>query len=265
LWFDGCGSEGHEYDAARITGEIRRMQPNILIFNMWDPDTRWVGNEAGLAPRPCFNTVSALDFSIRSDKKTEMGGSKWLPAECDFRMRQENWFYSDKDEDTVKSLEELMGLYYYSVGRGANFLINIGPDRRGLLPEKDAARLLEMGREVRRRFSAPLAGLAAPNSNNGGRNAFYREGNRYVCRFAQPVRLNHLVAREDLSGGERIFAFNILVAPVPQGDAISVYKGESVGHKAICPFPAVQTAEVVFDITEGEAGAGLEEVQVFFV
>lgn len=63
LWFDGCGSEGHEYDTQRIIKEIRRMQPNILIFNMWDPDTGWAGNEMG----------------------------SFLPAECDCRMR-ESWF-----------------------------------------------------------------------------------------------------------------------------------------------------------------------------
>ncbi|MHB1356920.1 MAG: alpha-L-fucosidase, partial [Anaerolineae bacterium] len=53
LWFDGCGSNDHLYDWPRIMGEIRRMQPNILIFNMGDPDFRWVGNESGLAPQPC--------------------------------------------------------------------------------------------------------------------------------------------------------------------------------------------------------------------
>ena len=38
LWFDGCGSEGHEYDKERIINVIRTLQPEILIFNMWDPD-----------------------------------------------------------------------------------------------------------------------------------------------------------------------------------------------------------------------------------
>ena len=50
LWFDGCGSEGHTYDWPRIVGEIRRMQPGVLIFNMGDPDIRWIGNEHGYAP-----------------------------------------------------------------------------------------------------------------------------------------------------------------------------------------------------------------------
>ncbi|WP_458788465.1 alpha-L-fucosidase, partial [Vallitalea sediminicola] len=61
------------------------------------------------------------------------------------------------DEDTIKSLDELMGIYYYSVGRGTNLLMNIGPDRRGLVPEKDSKRLLEFGAEIKRRFSSPMA------------------------------------------------------------------------------------------------------------
>ena len=72
LWFDGCGSENHEYDTMRIIKEIRRMQPNILIFNMWDPDTRWAGNESGLVCMPNHNIVSDLDFSVMTEKKMNL-------------------------------------------------------------------------------------------------------------------------------------------------------------------------------------------------
>src|SRR5690625_3642391 len=83
LWFDGAGSEGHEYDWKRIVKEIRTLQPNILIFNMADPNFRWVGNEDGLAPTPCWNVVNSLNFSIYEDKLEELGDYLWLPAECD--------------------------------------------------------------------------------------------------------------------------------------------------------------------------------------
>ncbi len=161
LWFDGCHSEGHNYDWVRIFGEIRRMQPNVLIFNMGQPNFRWIGNEAGVAPIPTWNTVSAVDFSVLAEGKEEMnsGEPQWLPAECDCRIRDINWFFSEKDEHTVKSVPELMGLYYLSVGRGCNLLLNIGPDRRGLLPDLDSRRLIEFGQEINRRFSKPVATL----------------------------------------------------------------------------------------------------------
>lgn len=231
LWFDGCGSEGHSYDTQRIIAAIRGMQPDILIFNMWDPDTRWVGNEVGMAPSPNFNVVNALDFSVMTSQKEALPKPVYMPAECDCRMREENWFYSDSDEHTVKSVEELMGLYYYSVGRGANLLINIGPDRRGLLPEKDCAALLAFGEEIRRRFADPIpVGIR-------------QEKNSIFCEFLEVTLVNHVVMAENLLSGKELNGFTIYsygypcAAPTP----LAVYRGTTVGHKAICAFMPVRT------------------------
>ncbi len=231
LWFDGCGSEGHHYDTGRIIAAIRGMQPDILIFNMWDPDTRWVGNEAGIAPSPNFNLVNALDFSVMTDKKEALEKPSYMPAECDCRMREENWFYSDADEHTVKSVEELMGLYYYSVGRGANLLINIGPDRRGLLPEKDSSRLLAFGEEIRRRFSNPLEVKVR------------REKNSIFCDFPEAALVDHVVLAENLLSGKELNGFTIYSYGYPHALAVplAVYHGTTVGHKAICRFPSIKT------------------------
>lgn len=252
LWFDGCGSEDYKYDNERIIKEIRGMQPNMAIFNMWDPDVRWVGNENGVAPSPCFNTVKDLDFSIQTDKKDELKKEVFLPAECDFKMRKNNWFYSDQDEDTVKSLEELMGLYYYSVGRGANLLINIGPDRRGLLPEKDANRLLEFGNEVRSRFSNPIV----------EKNSFSKVDNKYICKFKNPTLLNHLVIKENLINGEAVRSFNVIVTPYPD-HPIVVYRGQNIGHKAICYFPTINAVEVMVEIKEYDIDYEIDDIKLF--
>ncbi len=249
LWFDGCGSEGHTYDWPRIMREIRRMQPGIRIFNMGgDPDYRWVGNEAGLAPSPCYNAVKALDFSIQTSEREELaGGRRWLPAECDCRMREHNWFYSDADIHTVKSLEELMGLYYYSVGRGANLLLNIGPDRRGHLPGPDVARLLEFGAEIRRRFGAPLAQLSE----------FKREGEVWTYTSERAFLVDHLSVQEEIAAGEAVEAFAVKVLPYPHGKPLTVYEGRTIGHKAICRFPAVRTKQVLLEIVRAEGPVSL--------
>ena len=83
LWFDGCGSEGHEYDTKRIIKTIRTLQPEILIFNMWDPDTRWVGNEDGYAPENNLNVTDKLDF-FRNDGQKGFSRTKSISAR---RMR----------------------------------------------------------------------------------------------------------------------------------------------------------------------------------
>ena len=230
LWFDGCGSEGHQYDTARIVEEIRACQPHILLFNMWDPDTRWVGNEAGIAHSPNDLMVDALDFSILTEERDALTRVKFLPAECDCRMRLENWFYSDSDGDTVKSVDELMGLYYYSVGRGANLLLNIGPDRSGKLPAADKMALLAFGEKIR---------------------ALSRDFIPCVCTreekkltLSMEMRLvNHVILAEELSS-EEIGQFEIQVYPYPYGAPVTVYRGTTIGHKAICPFPTVRTTKI---------------------
>lgn len=235
LWFDGCGSEGHEYDTARIVKEIRACQPQILLFNMWDPDTRWVGNEAGVAHSPNYLNVDEVEFSVLTERRDTLTRTKFLPAECDCRMRFENWFYSDRDADTVKSVDELMGLYYYSVGRGANLLLNIGPDRRGKLPEADKAALLAFGEEIRK-----LSRNMIPCTEE-------REEKKLTLCMELGL-INHVILSEELFE-EEIEQFEIRVHPYPYGAPVTVYRGTTVGHKAICPFPTIRTTkvEITFD------------------
>ena len=236
LWFDGCGSEGHRYDIERIVRAIRTLQPQILLFNMWDPDTRWIGNESGVADSPNPLVADAVDVSVQTQEKDARKTARFLPAECDCRIRETSWFFSDSDADTVKSLDELMGLYYYSVGRGANLLLNVSPDRRGLLPERDKAALLQFGQTVKKLFSDPI-----PCESE-------QAGAALTLRFpVQPV--NHLVLLEEITGADAIEAFTVEAHPYPYGAPITVFRGTTVGHKAICPFPTIRTGtlEVVFD------------------
>ncbi|MBQ7358905.1 MAG: alpha-L-fucosidase [Lachnospiraceae bacterium] len=254
LWFDGCGSENHQYDTTRIVSVIRSLQPNILIFNMWDPDVRWIGNEAGLAPMPNFNLVDSLDFSVLTKDKRAMNTSRFLPAECDCRIRRDNWFYSDLDIETIKSTDELMGLYYYSVGRGANLLINIAPDRRGLLPEADCKALLEFGEALRHTFENKLADMSLAK----------RTDNAYSITLESPTLLNHLVLSEDLNLGENITEFSVYITPYPYGRQILVYKGCSVGHKHICRFPSVSTCQIDVVIDQESAPHKLTDLSIYY-
>lgn len=254
LWFDGCGSADHEYDWPRITDHIRRLQPEVNIFSMGtDPNFRWVGNEAGIAPVPCWNTARVDKLGNPEGE----GPGRWLPAECDCRMRFTNWFYSDQDEHTVKSVEQLMGLYYYSVGRGCNLLINIGPDRRGLLPDADRARLLEFGEEVRRRFGRPRATLADCT----------REENTWTYRAADCFLVDHVVALEDLTQGEQVRRF-VLEAVLSHGGpagSVQLWAGQNIGHKAICHFPPVEVREVRLRVTEADGPVQLRGLDLHHI
>ncbi len=253
LWFDGCGSEGHTYDWPRIVREIRRLQPNVLIFNMGDPDFRWVGNEAGVAGLPNWNTVTGARFSVNTEGEDKLADTPvWLPAECDCMMRWHNWFFEEADVETVKPVEELMGLYYLSVGRGANLLINIGPDRRGMLPDADRTALLAFGAEIRRRFGAPIATLAD--------GAVTATGWEYTA--SEPFYLDHVVLQEDLAKGESVRRFAIHMQTGISGRLITLYEGRSIGHKLICRVPLVACRKIVVEITEADGAAALRDVSL---
>ncbi|ASN07285.1 hypothetical protein CFK40_03875 [Virgibacillus necropolis] len=243
LWFDAAGSENHEYDWKRIIDTVRSLQPNILIFNMADPDFRWVGNEDGIAPIPCWNEVN----TVKSDRL-------WLPAECDVQMR-ENWFFSESDEHTVKSLEQLMGIYYYSVGRGANLLLNIGPNRHGLFPEKDQQRLLEFGGEIRRRFDNPVATI----------DRFEQQEGKWIYHTEQPHLLDHVVIQEDLRKGESVENFKINIISEKSRQPITIYQGRNIGNKAIIRVPAIEVRGVELEVTESVGEPIIEELAIYYV
>ena len=253
LWFDGNGAEGHEFDRLRIIKAIRGLQPNILIFNMWDPDVRWVGNEGGAAGVINSNLVVDVDFSTSTSKKEKLEEMKFLPSESDFMMRYSNWFYSEYDTHRVKSLEELIGLYYHSVGCGSNFLVNIGPDRRGLLPQVDALRLLEFGREIRGRFSNPISSTVE------------RKEKSFVIILEKEQLVNHLLIAEDLTEGEKIEEFMVWLKSKRIEEPVCIYIGKTVGYKRIITFPPIAGKELMIEVTKGDSSFSLKKAEAFYI
>ena len=145
-----------------------------------------------------------------------------MPPECDVPIRR-HWFWQPDDLVTLKSLEHLLGIYYRSVGFGANLLLNVLPNREGLIDENDRERLLATAAELRRRFAAPIAG--SPR----------QEGDTAIVDFGRPVHFDHLVLAEDLSRGQRVDGYTV----AREGDGAPVSAGHTIGHKKIDAFPAV--------------------------
>ena len=249
LWFDGCGSENHEYDRDRIIGVIRGLQPEIAIFSMWDPDTRWVGNEEGIVPLGCRYVVESAKTSIREQEAQWLAEPKFLPYECDCKIRHKNWFYSENDEYLLRSLEDLMGLYYYSVGRGGNLLLNIAPDRRGLLPDADCARLREFAEERDRRFANPIDCKIEKN------------GDIYTIILDKSRLVDHVVIEEDLAEGQNIFGFRI---SMDYFGYMPLLEGKTIGHKQICQFPAVYGDKFALEILDYTGEYKLKSVKLYY-
>lgn len=230
IWFDSCGSDGHKFDEDRIVGTIRKLQPDILIFGAWGRDVRWIGNEWGAAP-------------LDNGNNTDVG---FFPGECDccvVRNQWENfWFYNETHKDCVRTPEEMLGMYYHTIGKGSNLLINIGPDRRGLLPESNVKLVSDMVKEMKRR----LTDCRIPSSE------FNYDGEKYVAVLDKFSLVDHVVLEEDMTNGQHIESFEIFVSEtMGEESAVSVYKGGTVGHRMICTFPVIRTQKIIVRVKGG--------------
>ena len=267
LWFDGCGSEGHVYDHKRIVDEIFRLQPEILTFcdPEWFPCVRWVGNEDGYADLDNPYVVSKWDFSQLTEGGVELSEASFLPAECDCKLRA-TWFY-DLNEDTIKPLDELFGMYECSVGRGSNFLINVGPDSRGLIPDADAQRLHELGEKIRENYSTPIDFTQITEESEGVYSIMHPQFDPTGYSQSSLARaVNTVTLCEDLTEGESVRAFRIYAAlPAYNFKRILIYCGCTVGHKTVCRFPTVYTPKITVEITDADGEVSLTDMKAYFV
>ena len=266
LWFDGCGSEGHEYDRERIVNEISRMQPDILTFcdPEWTPGARWIGNEDGYASLNNPLVVSKTDFSELATSEQVLSEAKFLPAECDAKIR-DTWFYDD-NEITLKSLDELFGMYEMSVGHGSNFLLNVGPNDKGLLPEADKNRLLELGEKIRASYKNSLP-YTEPTKNGDVYVIEHTSKDTPEWNNANEADLsNTLVLCEDLTDGQKISEFTVYAyLPYYKHKKIMLFRGNTVGHKQICRFSPLRASkyEVVVEKSSGEHK--LTQIKAYYV
>ena len=266
LWFDGCGSEGHVYDSKRIVGEILRLQPEILTFcdPEWNPCVRWAGNEDGYASLDNPLVVSKTDFSELATEEQVLSEAYFLPAECDCKIRY-TWFY-DNNEETLKSVDELFGMYEMSVGHGSNFLLNVGPDNRGLIPEADALRMRELGKKIKE-YGTPVE---LPAFEQTGENeytlAIPEDEARAWKRSVQRGLANRIVLMEDITDGQKIKSFRLWAyLPTYQKKKILVFEGRTVGHKQICHFGAIRGSKYVLEITESSGTPKLRDMKAYFI
>ena len=223
VWFDGS----LVFDVGDI---LKRYAPNAVVFQGPEATIRWVGNEEGYAPYPCWN-------GAKYDKKTwgtltaadgDPDGDRWLPTEVDCRMR-DTWFWNSKNADTVKSVDKLMDMYESSVGHGAVLLLNNTPDTTGLIPAADAARAKEFGDEIKRRYGIPVV-------YSQGR------GDTVEAMPSSPSLIDAVVTMEDISQGERIRQYEI--DGMVDGQWVELAKGSAVGHKKIDKFDPIRVSKI---------------------
>jgi alpha-L-fucosidase len=267
VWFDGAnGGDGYYggarerrtidpttyYDWPNTWKIVRELAPNACMFSDVGPDIRWVGNESGYAGDPCWATYTPRGRNgkpavpgqtmYEEGQNGHRGGKYWLPAEVDVSIRP-GWFWHERENDKVRTPENLVQLYYQSVGRGASLLLNLPPDRRGRLHDNDVASLLGMRRILGATFGRDLAKGAkatASNSRGGGERRFapanVLDGSR-ATYWSTDDSVTSAVLELEL-GGETTFNVVSLREFLPLGQRVETWALDRWDGKAWTEFGA---------------------------
>jgi len=264
---------------------VRRLQPDAVIFSDTGADIRWVGNESGVGSETTwctFNTAGRYPgYPEISDMGTgHEGGSDWLPPETDVSIRP-GWFYHAHQDEAVKSLSQLVDIYFQSVGRGTSLLLNLPPDRRGLIHEIDADHLREFHSFLERTFQHDLArnGSISASNTRGPEFAagFLVDENPETCwatedgvtnaqlvlEFPQALTFNIFKAQEYIALGQRVRAWR-LDAQAPDGKWLPVTKGTTIGYKRLARFTPVTAQRVRLCLENSAACPVLTSLSLFY-
>ncbi|USN97909.1 MAG: alpha-L-fucosidase [Phycisphaeraceae bacterium] len=307
VWFDGAnggtGYYGGANEERRIDRQtyyhwdktwamVRTLAPNAVMFSDVGPGCRWIGNERGIAGDPCWATYtprgpdgeerSAPGMSdYRQSPTGTRDGAAWIPGECDVSIRP-GWFWHENENDKVRGAANLMDLYLQSVGRGANLLLNVPPDRRGCLHENDVANLHAFGEHLRATFGENLAiGATFDASDVRGEDpdrygparlvdadrwsAWTTDDNvrtaEVIVTLSEPRTFNMIRLREDIRLGQRVRG--VSVDAWVDGTWSEVASAESVGASRIWRVGAVTTDRVRVRVTEAAACPALSDFGLY--
>ena len=270
VWFDGACAEGPNgkrqvYDWDGYWKLIRELQPKAVI-SIVGPDVRWCGNEAGTSRESEWSVVplpaggytqfdcTAADLGSRDAlAKAVANDAKlvWYPAQVDTSIRP-GWFYHASDDDKVRSLDDLLNVYYGAVGGNAQLLLNVPPDRRGRIHENDVKRLHELGDVLRATFAVNLADRAKTTSPS----ATIREYD-----LGEAKTFNVVMLQERIAQGQRVEEFHIDVWT--DGDWKEIAHATTIGYKRLLRIPETTTTKVRVRITRSRLSPSLSAFGLF--
>ncbi len=246
LWFDGG-------TVVKMDDVIEKYAPDAMVFQGPSATIRWVGNEDGYAPYPAWNAVNSDDPVVLAGLSTarhgDPDGDKWLPNEVDARIRS-TWFWNNYGENTLKSVDELMDMYYNSVGHSSVLLLNIAPNKSGRIPQVDVKRAAEFGAEIKGRF---------------GRSIAETKGTGEVVELTidKPVTIDHVITMEGITQGERVREY--IIEGMIDGNWEKIAEGISIGHKKIDRFDPVAVESVRIRVVKSAAKPIIRKLAVYNV
>ncbi len=283
IWFDGAnggtGYYGGANEERRIDKEkyydwdstislVKSLQPATMIFSDAGPDLRWVGNEKGHAGETFWSTISSEKLIIGGSDQEYLNtgdpnGTNWIIGQCDVSIRP-GWFYHAKEDTLVKSPQDLVDIYYKSVGRNGVLLINLPPQPNGLLHETDVANIAMFKKIIEESLNTNLALNKKVTSSNHRQNLdYFSPANitdndlesywatddsigsaELIVDLAEAVTFDRILIQEPIKFGQRVKKFTIQVQ-IDNQKWQTIYGGTTVGYKRLLRTQEVVTAKKI--------------------
>ncbi len=301
MWFDGAnGGTGYYgganekrsidgrtyYDWPGTLDMVRKLQPNVIFFSDAGPGVRWVGNEKGVAgltnwaminPDTLYAGKPGIEKLLNEGSEN---GTSWIPAETDVSIRP-GWFFHEKENDKVKTPEQLFDIYLTSVGRGSVLLLNVPPDRRGLIHENDRLALQGFHDLLMREFKTNLTSGAkvsassfrgnekafnATNTTDGNKETYWATDDNIRSGWFE-MDLNglktvkYVVIQEYIKLGQRVRSFSIEIWK--DGQWKKVVSGTTIGYKRILKIDPSETNKVRVNILDSRACPVISNVEIY--
>ena len=301
MWFDGANGGSGYYGGANETRRINTLEyydweetykliyewsPNTLVWGIGPAEARWIGNEKGIANKTNWGMLRQKDnlagkVHYREFMSGHIDGEAWVAGEADVSIRP-GWFYHKSEDDKVRSLEEMVDIYYKSIGRNATLLLNIPPDQRGLIHENDRERLTEMVQVVNEDLKTNLlTGITVKASNiRGNLNKQYGPENlidgdketywatddgviqsELTFEFESPTTINRILLQEYIALGQRIKEFDVLAKVGDQWQTIA--RETTIGYKRILRTENTTTKALKIVIKDARGIPVLSNIEAF--
>ena len=278
VWFDGACGEGpngkkQEYDWTAILAKIRELQPHAVTAILGD-DVRWVGNEGGMgrdtewsatmmAPGSYTHKNEAMAALGIDNMSKDLGSREllakaqeayWYPSEVDVSIRP-GWFYHADQDERVRSLANLVNIYYRSVGCNSVLLLNIPPDRRGLIHEVDVQRIKELSDYIGKTFATNYV-------ENGEKMWKAEAGESKEYNVKAGAMVNTFLIQEDIAQGQRVEDF--LVEVYSNGAWQYAAEGTTVGYKRMLRFSDCQPEKIRVTIRGTRTTANISNIGLYY-
>lgn len=298
FWFDGAnGGNGYYgganetrsidpdnyYDYQRAKDTVLARNPRAMIFGGPYQTVRWIGNEKGWAGETDW--CNAPQITSETNWKVNTygceNGTEWLPAEVDVSIRP-GWFYHKSEDSKVKTVDELCDIYYKSVGRNANLLLNFPVALNGRIHPIDSANAVGFYQKIYNELSCNVLAGAKVKADNergsrysaektidGNPETYWATADDYPYgtisfTMEKPVTVSRVMIQEYVKLGQRVKEFYL--EGERDGNWFRIRPDDTlttVGYKRIVRFNPVELDKLIVYFEESRGPLCISNIEAY--